>query len=36
MSRAKTALWFAKSFGLELESVTINELKTGISHTVMA
>ena len=36
MSRAKTALWFAKSFGLELESMTINELKTGISHTVMA
>ena len=36
MSRAKTALWFAKSFGLKLESMTINELKTGISHTVMA
>ena len=36
ISRAKTALWFAKSFGLELESMTINELKTSISHTVMA
>ncbi|XP_066016033.1 uncharacterized protein [Pocillopora verrucosa] len=36
MCRAKTALWFAKSFGLELESMTMNEQKTGISHTVMA
>ena len=28
MSRAKTALWFAKSFGLELQSLTVSELNT--------
>ena len=34
MSRAKTALWFAKSFGLELQSLTVSELKTGLKHTL--
>lgn len=32
LSRAKTALWFARSFGLELESVTVKEVNSGISH----
>ena len=36
MSRAETALWFSKSFGLELESLKVKEIKTGTSHTVMA
>ena len=35
LSRAKTALWFSRSFGLELKSLTLNEAKTGASHTVM-
>lgn len=35
MCRAKTALWFRKSFGIELESLTVSELKTGVSHTLM-
>ena len=35
MSRAETALWFSKSFGLELESLKVKEIKTGTSHTVM-
>lgn len=32
LSRAETALWFARSFGLELESVTVKEVNSGISH----
>ena len=36
MSRATTALWFAKSFGLELQSLTVSELKTGLKHTPTA
>ena len=35
LSRAKTALWFSRSFGLELKSLTIDEAKTGASHTMM-
>ena len=35
MCRAKTALWFGKSFGIELESLTVSEPKTGVSHTLM-
>ena len=35
MSRAKTALWFAKSFGLELQSLTVSELNTAcLKHTL--
>ncbi len=32
LSRVETALWFARSFGLELESVTVKEVNAGISH----
>ena len=32
LSRAETALWFARSFGLELESVPVKEVNSGISH----
>jgi FtsZ-binding cell division protein ZapB len=34
MSRAETALWFAKAFGLELESMKVKEVKTGKSHVI--
>jgi hypothetical protein len=34
MDRAKVALWFAKSFGIELESITVKETKTGKNHVV--
>ena len=33
-SRAQTALWFAKSYGLELKSIIVAETKTGATHTV--
>ncbi|XP_028394773.1 uncharacterized protein LOC114518936 [Dendronephthya gigantea] len=32
MSRAKIALWFMKSFGLELKELTVIEQKTGKTH----
>ena len=32
MTRAQTALWFAKSFGLEVESIAMKEIKTGSKH----
>ena len=35
LSRAKTALWFSRSFGLELKHLTVNEAKTGASRTMM-
>lgn len=34
MSRAETAFWFAKAFGLELESMKLKEVKTGKSHVI--
>ena len=34
MSRAQTALWFSKSFGLELESLVVTETKTGTVHVL--
>lgn len=34
MSRAEVALWFARSFGLEIMSMKVNEVKTGLQHTV--
>ena len=36
MSPAQVALWFAKSFGLKLESMTVSETKTGIIHDLPA
>ena len=35
LSRAETALWFAKSFGLELESMTVKEIKSNIRHNLV-
>ena len=32
MTRAQTALWFAKAFGLEVKSIAMNEIKTGSKH----
>lgn len=34
MSRAETALWFSKNFGLDIESMLIKESDTGKKHTV--
>lgn len=34
MSRAKIALWFMKSFGLELKGITAMEQKTGTVHSL--
>ncbi len=34
LSRAKTALWFAESFGLNITSINVTEKKTGIVHSV--
>ena len=34
LSRANMALWFASSFGLELETLKVKENKTGQVHTV--
>ena len=34
MSRAETALWFSKNFGLDIESILIKESDTGKKHTV--
>ena len=36
MSRAQVALWFAESFGLKFESMTVSETKTGIIHDLSA
>ncbi|CAB3983662.1 Hypothetical predicted protein [Paramuricea clavata] len=35
LSRAETALWFARSFGLELKSVNVKEINSGIAHNLM-
>ena len=34
LSRAETALWFSKSFGLELDSLNVKELDTGVIHNL--
>ena len=34
MIRAQTALWFSKSFGLEIESIAMKEVQTGSKHNV--
>ena len=36
LSRRKAALWFSKSFGLELESVVVKESRTGVVHNLDA
>lgn len=36
MTKAETALWFSKAFGLELESIKVKESNTGKSHEVYA
>ena len=33
MTRAQTALWFAESFGLEIEAINLRESKSGTKHT---
>ena len=32
MSRAEVELWFSKSFGIEIESLHVNECDTGVKH----
>ena len=34
ISRAKTALWFAEAFGLDISSINVTERDTGIAHSV--
>ena len=34
LSRARTALWFAQSFGLDITSINVTEASTGIVHSV--
>ena len=34
LSRANTALWFSKSFGLDIQEIIVKEQKTGQSHTL--
>ena len=34
LSRARTALWFAESFGLDVSSINVKEKTTGIEHAV--
>ena len=34
LSRAKTALWFAESFGLDVSSINVTEKTTGVAHSV--
>jgi hypothetical protein len=34
LSQAKTALWFAESFGLDVSSINVKEKTTGIEHAV--
>ena len=36
LTRAETAMWFAKAFGLKLESLKVKEAKTGKTHEVNA
>ena len=36
LTRAETAMWFAKAFDLELESLKVKEAKTGKTHEVNA
>ena len=36
LTRAETAIWFAKAFGLELQSLKVKEAKTGKTHEVNA
>ena len=36
LSRAETALWFSKAFGLELESLKVKETDTGKTHDITA
>jgi hypothetical protein len=35
LSQSETALWFARSFGLELKSVNVKEISSGIVHNLM-
>lgn len=35
LSRANVALWFSKSFGLEVESLIVREVKSGVKHNVI-
>jgi sugar-specific transcriptional regulator TrmB len=35
LSRAETALWFAKSFRLELESMTVKEINSNVRHNLV-
>lgn len=35
LSNAKTALWFSESFGLELQSLTLKQLRTGKCHKII-
>ena len=35
ISRAEIALWFARSFGLEVKSMKVSEMKTGLQHTLL-
>lgn len=32
-NRARAALWFSKSFGLDVAAITFKEVKTGVAHT---
>ena len=34
LSRAKTALWFAESFGLDLPCISVSEKNTGVVHSI--
>ena len=34
LSRTQTALWFSKSFGLEVESMVVRETSTNIEHNI--
>lgn len=33
MTRVQTALWFAQSFGLEIESMPLKQVESGQTHT---
>lgn len=34
LTRAETALWFSKFFGLDIESILVKESDTGVKHTI--
>ena len=34
ISHAEAGLWFARSFGLEIKSMKVTEIKTGLMHTI--